>query len=152
MPDRSKYPPRFDPGYFGILEPTRPQEEFLQTEDLSIDTPSYDTLLDLEEIRREYPTATHIYIENESNDGDRALKVTIERRTTSPNLNYTEQKQRYDAAMVEWRQKKVEWEALSLRWKEEVAAEQRTIEYLTYLKLKAKFEPEAPVTGGLVTG
>lgn len=145
MPDHSKYPAGFSPNQVYIPEPTRPQEEFEHTEELHEETyySSYNfNVMELDDLRKQYPTATHIHLSVDCDD-DRSphCKVTIQRRTTSPNLRYSEQMKAYERAKADREQKMAAWQALSKQWKDEEAAEKREADYRTYLRLKAQFDP-----------
>jgi len=139
MPDRSKYPSGFDPYHFhhpgAWAHP--PSEELETAEDLTSEETSYDILLCLADIRQDYPTATHIYVEK---DGDDGIKVTTQHRTQHPNPNYAVEMARYQALKAEHDQAKAAWEANSQRWKAEAEAEKNTADYKVYLGLKARFE------------
>lgn len=149
MPDRTKYPPGFNADYFPILTPTLPLEVFVRNETLLEDNHSYDCLLDLEDIRIDHPTATHLYIENESSsDGERNIKIEIRRSYNEPNPNYATQMQQYNIAKANFDKAKATWETLSQQWKAEVAAEHHDARYQMYLKLKEEFEATPSETLG----
>jgi len=140
MPDHSKYPPRFDPYHFYYSEPTVPLENLVEIDDLTSEEDSYNILLCLADIREMHPTATHIYVEKEYNDGDSNLKTTIQCHTHQPNPNYAWQMEAYQAAKATVLRAKAEWEADSRRWKAEVEEEKRAADYQTYMNLKRRFE------------
>ena len=142
MPDRSKYPSGFDPNHFyhPAQWATEPNTQVEKVEDLASEEASYDILLCLADIRESYPTATHVYIEKDGEDG---VKATTQARTEHPNTDYAAQMSRYEETKADVQKAKIAWEANKRRWDAETEAEKHTADYKVYLSLKARFERRA---------